>query len=226
MRNRVYRFIIVVLLWMAVCFGILAYREHKPFMDAKISHEAIKKAVVSQEIEEEDLNNPMNRKIDFALLKQVNPDIVGWLYIPQIGVDEAILRGRTDNEYLSKSFDGTYSILGSVFTFAHTDEKLAASHICLFGHNMVSGQIFGRLDELAIDETGNQSIYVYTPERTKGLTIVSVYSCYKTDPVFQDDWSMDGEDIQTFTLSTCTGYAYTPYRLVVNCTVTKEKLVL
>lgn len=43
MRNRVYRFIIAILLGLAVFFGILAYREHKPFMDAKVSHEAIKK---------------------------------------------------------------------------------------------------------------------------------------------------------------------------------------
>ena len=226
MRDRVYRIIIVILLGLAVYFGILAYREHKPFMDAKISHEAIEKAVVSQETGDDGADNPMNRSINFELLKEVNPDIVGWLYIPQIEVDEPILRGRTDTEYLSKGFDGTYSILGSVFTYSHVSEKLSDSHICLFGHNMMSGQIFGRLDELSNDDSGNQSIYIYTPERTKGLTIVSVYSCYKNDAVFQDDWKMDEEDVQTFTLATCTGYTLTPYRLVVNCKVTKEKLVL
>ena len=80
MRNRVYRFIIAILLGLAVFFGILAYREHKPFMDAKISHEAIKKAVVSQN-QEENSDSPMDRKIDFTLLKEINPDIIGWLYI-------------------------------------------------------------------------------------------------------------------------------------------------
>ena len=180
MRNRVYRFIIAILLGLAVFFGILAYREHKPFMDAKVSHEAIKKAVVSQK-PEENSDSPMDRKIDFTLLKEINPDIIGWLYIPKIGVDGPILRGRTDTEYLNKGFDGTRSILGSVFTFAHVNEKLSDSHICLFGHNMMSGQIFGRLDELTVDEEDEQSIYVYTQERTKGLTIVSVYSCYKDD---------------------------------------------
>ncbi len=157
MRNRVYRFIIAILLGLAVFFGILAYREHKPFMDAKVSHEAIKKAVVSQK-PEENSDSPMDRKIDFTLLKEINPDIIGWLYIPKIGVDEPILRGRTDTEYLNKGFDGTRSILGSVFTFAHVNEKLSDSHICLFGHNMMSGQIFGRLDELTVDEEDEQSI--------------------------------------------------------------------
>lgn len=225
MRDRVYRFLIVILLGMAVFFGILAYREHKPFLEAKISHEAIKKTAVVPE-SDEDAFDPMNRRIDFALLKEVNPDIIGWLYIPQIGVDEPILHGKTDREYLSKGFDGKYSILGSVFTFAHANEKLSDPHTCLFGHNMMSGQIFGRLDELTVDENGAQSIYIYTPERTKGLTIVSVYSCHKKDAVFQDDWKMDQEDVQTFTLATCTGYSRTPYRLGVNCKVTKEKLIL
>lgn len=89
---------------------------------------------------------------------------IGWLYIPQIGVDEPILHGRTDTEYLNKGFDGKRSVLGSVFTFAHANENLSDPHICLFGHNMMSGQIFGKLDELTVDEDKVQSIYIYTPE--------------------------------------------------------------
>ena len=107
MRDRVYRVLIVILLGMAVFFGILAYREHKPFLEAKISHEAIQKTAVVPE-SDEDASDPMNRRIDFALLKEVNPDIIGWLYIQQIGVDEPILHGKTDREYLSKGFDGKY----------------------------------------------------------------------------------------------------------------------
>ena len=225
MRDRVYRVLIVIFFGMATVFGVLAYREHKPFLDAKRSHEAIKEIVISQ-TPEGDSENPMNREIDFTVLKGINSDIIGWLYIPQISVDEPILHGRTDTEYLNKGFDGTRSKLGAVFTFAHVNSKLSDPHICLFGHNMMSGQIFGRLDELTVGENENQSIYIYTPDRTKGLTIVSVYSCYKDDTVFQDDWRLDEEDVQTFTLATCTGYTQTPYRLVVNCKVTKEKMIL
>lgn len=224
MRDRIYRFLIVTLSGMALGFSILAYREHKPFRDAKISHNAIEKMAILPD-KKENSEDPMDRKINFTLLREINPDIIGWLYIPQIGVDEPILHGSTDTEYLSKGFDGSRSILGSVFTFAHIDEKLSNSHICLFGHNMMSGQIFGRLDELTVGENANQNLYIYTPERTKELTIMSIYSCYKTDAVFQDDWRIE-EDVQTFTLATCTGYTRTPYRLVVNCKVTKEKIVI
>ena len=64
MRDRVYRFLIVLFLGMEVVFCILAYHEHKPFLDAKISHEAIKKTAVVPEsnVGSSDFTN---RRIDF-----------------------------------------------------------------------------------------------------------------------------------------------------------------
>lgn len=54
----------------------------------------------------------MERTIDFAALQRINPEIVGWLYVPQIGVDSPILTGQTDTEYLTKDFEGAYSPWG------------------------------------------------------------------------------------------------------------------
>ena len=54
----------------------------------------------------------MERTIDFAALQRINPEIVGWLYVPQIGVDSPILTGQTDTEYLTKDFEGAYSHWG------------------------------------------------------------------------------------------------------------------
>ena len=226
MRARIYKVCILILLATAVVFGYMAYKEHKPFQEASIKHEAIIKTVTSQQ--DNDAADPLERKIDFDTLKQINDDIIGWLYIPQIGLDEPILKGQTDEEYLSKSFDGSYSILGSVSTYAHMDEKLSEFHIRLFGHNMISGQIFGRLQEFQDEEfqKQNPTLYVYTPQKSKELHIESVFSCEKDDAVFQDDWKIEGEEAQTFTLATCTGYSHTPYRLTVNCKVIKEKTIL
>lgn len=226
MKKRIYRFFLLILLGLAVFFGILAYKEHRPFAEAEFKHNAVVQAVVVSE--DPDENDPLKRQIDFLSLQQINSDIIGWLYIPQIGVDEPILKGQTDTEYLSKSFDGSYSPLGSVFTYAHTTDLLSDAHICLFGHNMMSGQIFGKLEKF--EDTSfaeeNPIFYLYTPNRTKQLQIESVFSCLKNDAVFQDDWNLNGDGSQTVTLATCTGYTQTPYRLTVNAKVIKEKLIL
>lgn len=220
MRARIYRICIVILLTIAAISGYMAYTEHKPFQEASIKHEAVIKTAVVQQ-NETDL---LDREIDFTALKQINKDIIGWLYIPQIGIDEPILKGQTDEEYLTRSFDGSYSVLGSVFTYSHTNENLSDPHICLFGHNMISGQVFGKLHELQNPELTKQSLYVYTPQKSKELHIESVFSCEYDNEVFQDDWKID--DSQTFTLATCVGYEHTPYRLAVNCKVIKEKIKL
>ena len=39
--------------------------------------------------------DPMERTIDFAALQRINPEIVGWLYVPQIGVTASHFN-RTD----------------------------------------------------------------------------------------------------------------------------------
>ena len=90
--------------------------------------------------------DPLDRQIDFESLQRLNPDIIGWIYAPQIEVDQPILKGSSDTEYLNRDFEGNYSPLGSIFTWAHAEERLSDAHLCLFGHNMISGQMFGRLD--------------------------------------------------------------------------------
>lgn len=223
MGKLVRKISIILFLAAGFLFAWLAYQEHQPFHDARIKQEALKEAVAPDPASE----GPLDRLIDFAGLKEINPDIIGWLYIPQIGVDQPVLQGQDDYGYLNMDFEGNYDPLGSVFTWAHADQKLSDPHICLFGHNMWSGQMFGKLDffQDADFMKENGTLYLYTPERSKELQVESVFECYKTDAVFQDDWDM-GTGCQTVTLATCSGYDITPYRITVNCKVVREKLIL
>lgn len=204
-----------------IAFFILAYLEHQPFSEAKIRQDALVETVVREaEPQEGGAKDPMDRKIDFTTLRQINPDIIGWLYAPQIGVDAPVLRGRTDTEYLSLDFEGNYSPLGSVFTWKGAG--LSDRHVCLFAHNMASGQMFGQLKKYEDRQfqKDHPNLYLYTPERARKLAILSVFTCASDDAVFQDGWMKEEE---TVTLATCTGYGRTPWRLAVNCKVAEEK---
>lgn len=204
---------------LGIVFAIQAYREHKPFSVAKVKHKAVIDAVVT-EPDGENSRSVLDRKIDFLALQKINPDIIGWLYAPQIGVDNPILQGSNDTEYLNKDFEGKYSPLGAIFTWADADEKLTDQQICLFGHNMMSGQMFGQLDAFEdVDfRKENSKLYLYTPESSKELEVVSVFICDNKDEVFQNK-QKEKSDQQTVILVTCTGYGRTPYRLVVKCKV-------
>ncbi len=199
----------------------LAYREHQPFAEEKSRQDAVRTAVVCE------TEDPLNRTIDFDMLKKINPDIVGWVYIPQIGVDSPVLKGNTDSQYLTRSFDGEYSPLGSVFTYSHTDKKLSDPHVCLFGHNMPSGQMFGQLPRFRDEDfcQENRKYWLYTPDCSKEIEIETVFEAEKDDEVFQDDWGKEKEDSQTVTLATCSGYDSTSLRIAVNGVVKKEKFI-
>mgnify|MGYP002228861422 FL=1 len=110
------------LVFLLVLLGVgcfyLAYREQKPFQEMKVKGEALQKLVVQETGSQE--ANPMERTIDFSALQRINPEIVGWLYVPQIGVDSPILTGQTDTEYLTKDFEGAYSHWG---VFLHLPEQ-------------------------------------------------------------------------------------------------------
>lgn len=205
----------------AVLFA-LAYREYKPFLDTRVKQDALQEGVVTEAKE------PFHRQIDFKALKKINPEIIGWLYIPQIEVDLPILQGTDDATYLIQSFDGGYSPLGSVFTWAHAEEKLTDPHICLFGHNMLSGQMFGRLSRFqdAAFLKNDPICWIYTPERTKEIEIYRVETVHESAAIFQETWTDPAQEGQTVTFATCTGYEDTAYRLAVTGRVIREKMVL
>ena len=96
-------------------------------------------------------------------------------------------------------------------------------HICLFGHNTVSGQMFGRLHEFqnSVFTETNRELYLYTPSKTKKLQVENVFVCENTNDIFQKQW--DESEGQIVTLATCIGYEVTSERLVVNCMVVDER---
>lgn len=242
---------IAILLW-------LGFRELFMYMDLQQENDALRDSVVQipkvdpEDQDSEDYldpNDPFNRHIDFDSLKATNEDIVGWLYVPDTTIDYPILVGDSDEKYVHRNYEGGYSYPGSIFAFAgvqlDNDDK-----IVLFGHNMMTRQMFGCLREYKSSDYGRSHMkaYIYTPDRTKECTLFSTFICYRNDELFGlkeddvekslDEWlsslnqrSSYALDLpenagQIFTLSTCNGGSGVSTRLTVHFTVTKEKYVL
>lgn len=198
-----------------------------------------------------DRGDPFNRYIDFDALSKINKDIVAWIYIPGTPIDYPILVGSEDETYLNRDMYGNYNGLGSVFAFSGVDLS-KNNHICLFAHNMVSGQMFGTLTKYSSVDYANahKNMYIYTKDRTKECSLISVFGCKAYDEVFELT-SVSAEDAdsselmksisdrsvvsidtssirenQIFTLSTCNGYTGTDNRFTTHFVVTKEKYII
>ena len=86
--------------------------------------------------EEESPADP-HTQVDFPALLAINPDTVGWISIPGTPVRYPVVQGRSNSDYLKKSFEGKKHRYGSIFM----DYRLAADSevTIIYGHNMGKG---------------------------------------------------------------------------------------
>lgn len=189
-----------------------------------------------------DPEDPFERRIDFETLQGINPDIQGWIYIPGTKIDYPVLAGE---QYLNHDMYGERSSLGSIFTYDDADLQ-NGSLVRIYGHNMISMQMFGSIKKYADQEFADRHavMYIYTPERTKECRIISGIGCRYDDRVFTvvpDDieayaGELTGRSVisaelpeqnwQIYTLGSCRGYSGTPNRFAASFSVIREKIIL
>lgn len=85
---------------------------------------------------------------EYVSLLEQNPDLKGWLTIPDTNVDYPVLQreGDTQNEYyLQRAFDGSDDSNGSLFIDYRSDTVNPTENTIIYGHNMNTGKMFGDL---------------------------------------------------------------------------------
>lgn len=244
-HTRVYLVIIMALLMCAAMFSYKARKEYQPY---RVSGEN-RRNLRAHAIEMKEAG-PYDRRIDFTRLREENPDISAWIYIPGTQIDDPVLIGKTDTEYLHKNFKGEKSALGSIFGFSDMSRDFTEAHICLFGHNMSTNQMFGELKKYRNREFTEEhlEVYLYTPDSVKKYQVFSIYDCEKRDYTFAHKMKYNSEEFlsllermqennriekisaldlpenrQILTLASCSDYRETANRFTVNCILEEEQ---
>ena len=103
--------------------------------------------------------------VDFAALRQVNPEIWGWLELPALGISYPLVQGRDNQYYLDHLYDGTPGAAGALFLDAAGDPGLGDTLTILYGHNMKDGSMLGALARLPEPEGADPdlSLFLYLP---------------------------------------------------------------
>lgn len=85
---------------------------------------------------------------DLLAIWEKNQDTIGWIKIPNTGIDYPVMRGE---KYLHKNFDGEYSESGT--PFVQDDWTPESMNSLIYGHNMwVQGNMFNPLHEYEDEE--------------------------------------------------------------------------
>ncbi len=141
--------------------------------------------------------NEDNQFSKFDVLKAQNPDVVGWLTIPNTEVNNPVYQTGDNQYYVTHDMDKKSNSYGALFLDyrCKIDPKTLTRNQIIYGHNMRYGAMFGTLKEYR-----NLEFYKRNP-------IIQFDSLYeqRTYKIFAIMIVNDSED-NTF------GYSYTAYR--------------
>ncbi len=125
-------------------------------------------------------------QVDLNALQKVNPDVKGWIYIPDTAVSYPLLWSKSDNTYLRTTYTGEHSVFGSIF-FSHlSSPDLTDQHTLIYGHNTKNGSMFGGLKDYkdASYFKSHPYIYLIMKGKTYQYRVVSCFTANTSDDVY------------------------------------------
>ena len=160
------------------------YREYKVGTDEyqQLEEMAVKKNPTDEDSSSDDSNVPQKIQppitVDFASLKAVNEDVVGWLYIEALDISYPMVRGKDNDQYLHTTYEGTYNFAGSIFVDYENSDDFKDPNTIIYGHNMKNGSMFGTLNHIVTKNGYSTSPYfwILTPTHNYRYAIFSAYT--------------------------------------------------
>jgi sortase B len=120
-------------------------------------------------------------EIDFAALREYNPDIIAWIRIPGTNIDYPVLQGPDNNKYLRHTPDGEYNIAGSIFMEFSNASDFSDEHSILYGHHFRGSYrpMFTQLVDYKSEDFYKSHPWaeLFTPA---GCFYIKICSCYVT----------------------------------------------
>ncbi len=117
--------------------------------------------------------------------KEISGRMTAWLTLEGTGIDQPVMQGDSNFEYLNKNPYGEFSLSGSVFLDCRNSPDYSDEYILVYGHHMENGGMFGDLDlyrkKSFFDQHRQGTLIVNGEERT--ITVKAVLDVLAVDEV-------------------------------------------
>jgi len=190
-KKNIYKVMLVVfLIGFVVSLGVIVYDFYTRWLAEKqiqqlSGNDTETEAVIEDTEVEEDVLARLGidvpeKNLDWDLLKETNPDIYAWIYIPNTKVDYPILQSsKDDTYYLNHDINGNKNSEGSIFTEGkYNGTDFTDFNTLVYGHNMKAKTMFATLhsfeDASFFEE--NRYVFVYTPDKVLVYDIFAAYT--------------------------------------------------
>ena len=146
---------------------------------------------------EQEISFSLNPKLEG--LTDLNPDVIGWIEIPDTKVDYPVMQSEDNQYYINHTFYKTENPAGSVYMEAENQKDFSDLVTFLYGHRMRDNSMFGTL-KYYVDYDywqDHPQIYISTYEEELVYDIFSVHQAEISE--------------ETYTLFFSEGDAYEAY---------------
>ena len=100
--------------------------------------------------------------VDFDALAKANPEIVGWIYVPDTNINYPVVQAKDNSKYLNTLFDGTSNASGAIFLdFEDVAPGMVDQQTTIYGHHMNDGSMFNVISDTTDQATFDSIEYVY-----------------------------------------------------------------
>lgn len=118
------------------------------------------------------------KKVDFAALREENPDIYAWITIPDTNIDYPVLQHPTELDYyLDYNIDGSKGYPGCIYSQFLNSKDFDDFNTVLYGHNMKNGTMFANLHYYEDSDFFEKHPYVYVYTES-GALVYQVFGAY------------------------------------------------
>lgn len=165
--------------------GSYLWEKHK---SDQVTQEAAKYVQVEKENEE-----PEMITVDFDALREINDDVIAWIYCPDTQINYPVVQGSDNDYYLSHLLDGSYNANGTIFLDCHGAADFSDANNLLYGHHMKSGAMFADLIKYKNPDfyTAHPYMYLFTPQQNYRLELFAGLVVEADDEIYSSVISME-----------------------------------
>lgn len=157
-----------------------------------VSIETIIETVIETEIVRPPYNSNLKELVKQEIEDTKNQDVIGWIRINDIGINQPILRGTDNDYYLSHGSNKEDKSGGSIFADYRCVYGYANDNDCLilYGHNMPDNTVFGNLDKYREPNYYKTHKYFEVSSRNNDhlYEIVGAFQSYPNMDTADFDW--------------------------------------
>ena len=110
-------------------------------------------------------------RLGFEELREINPNVFGWITIYGTNIDYPLVQGTDNHRYVNTNASGEPSMSGAIFLDFRNDNSFIDFNNIIYGHDMSRDAMFGEISNFQYEDyfTERQFATIFTGHRDYGV---------------------------------------------------------